>query len=1171
MTTAQEDHYHRRHHHHHHQPPTFIASSMATAPGIKLHNLSLPNLSWAHKSHNHRHLAADHGRVEKDDVGLGGGGDDKEEERNEVRQWNLRPRRVATLPPPTTSSGVEKFHDSKTVPSRKIIDDAASGSMLMKSSNNNNNNKSSATRVGALGGGSGGGHGSERQRKVVERRKLWISLSKEEIDEDVYALTGSRPRRPKKRPRTVQKLLDNVFPALYLVGMSAESYKGHDPQKRFGDASSNGGATVSNRLPVPHRQPNYTCKKVQEALKHLASIDPLELCNAAKVEYCRATRDLRSCGRYVKSVLKSCGHASLCEECSQRCDVCPICRIPLPKDGDRLHLRLYNECIEACLISRRCDDGLQDKEDGEKELLPDVQRLYSLFDVALENNLSSLICHYVTDVCMDESAVSNDPVVAFLLDEKVVKDWCKRTYKIILTELQEIYKLTVEELKGSLSLLLRFSVKLAGLANVLDVLESSFNGFASAKLNDLYHLQEKILKTKQHMEVVIWCARHNFLEDVRSRHTNIASWRSNFRERKSSAMKRAWPDLVINNATQSSGDNATLFIEEALANIDTEVGHTDDDGEEFPIAVLQQDNGSLFLRSKLEGLAGLYPFESLRAAIDLLFLCGSSDMVVPKQAIFLYYLYDWHWTLPEDKWREIVDDFAATFSITRHSLLESFVFYLLDDHTDEALQEACRLLPEISGPTVHPKVAQVLLERQNPDAALMVLRWSGRDEPRLVSLEEAVTTVRVRVECGLLTEAFMYQRSVCMKVKEHKSRDDSFQQASGETGYACWTWVQWVEALVTEICCLCIRRNLVDRMIELPWNFDEEKHLHKCLLDFAMDDPSSNIGSLLVVFYLQRYRYIEAYEVHDKLISLEQDIVSDEQVSMRMRSISHWRSTLVEKSIELLPDVLQRQLKSGKLPETVVPHSGEGCFPEQSIDAIRKEPPLTSLLLPPVDSSIDNAMDDVMPSPRDLLLNTSSKVAGSIFNHYNDHGNSGASVSRVGLFGEAEKPDGSIRKNFNFDISSTARHSSPSGTSPIRGVNSNISRKDRIMHLQNGSLNKTHNQNVYSHKVAAKPATPSRSNHGLFADFGQDSAMLGSIGSLTTKPDMPQIPFTNDSMDISWSHDDGGVSVEKANSNGGPRWRSDDSSDDDGRQNPVTAATHTRKKRGFRRDRLSRR
>ena len=56
---------------------------------------------------------------------------------------------------------------------------------------------------------------------------------------------------------------------------------------------------------------------------------------------------------------------------------------------------------------------------------------------------------------------------------------------------------------------------------------------------------------------------------------------------------------------------------------------------------------------------------------------------------FLYYLFDRHWPKPEEEWRPVIDDFAATFNITRHSLLESFTFYLLDDHTDDALQVTC--------------------------------------------------------------------------------------------------------------------------------------------------------------------------------------------------------------------------------------------------------------------------------------------------------------------------------------------------------------------------------------------------------------------------------------------------------------------------------------------------
>lgn len=52
-------------------------------------------------------------------------------------------------------------------------------------------------------------------------------------------------------------------------------------------------------------------------------------------------------------------------------------------------------------------------------------------------------------------------------------------------------------LKENLSLFLKFSVKLGGISNVIDVLESSFKGSLSAKLHDLHHLQESILKTKQ--------------------------------------------------------------------------------------------------------------------------------------------------------------------------------------------------------------------------------------------------------------------------------------------------------------------------------------------------------------------------------------------------------------------------------------------------------------------------------------------------------------------------------------------------------------------------------------------------------------------------------------------------------------------------------------------------
>jgi hypothetical protein len=41
----------------------------------------------------------------------------------------------------------------------------------------------------------------------------------------------------------------------------------------------------------------------------------------------------------------------------------------------------------------------------------------------------------ITDVCLDESAVSSDPLLAFLLDEVVIKDWCKRAVNALISEI----------------------------------------------------------------------------------------------------------------------------------------------------------------------------------------------------------------------------------------------------------------------------------------------------------------------------------------------------------------------------------------------------------------------------------------------------------------------------------------------------------------------------------------------------------------------------------------------------------------------------------------------------------------------------------------------------------------------------------------------------------------
>jgi hypothetical protein len=55
---------------------------------------------------------------------------------------------------------------------------------------------------------------SRARAEALDRARFSVTLTSEEIEEDIYAVTGARPRRrPRRRPRPVQKQLD-VSPSL---------------------------------------------------------------------------------------------------------------------------------------------------------------------------------------------------------------------------------------------------------------------------------------------------------------------------------------------------------------------------------------------------------------------------------------------------------------------------------------------------------------------------------------------------------------------------------------------------------------------------------------------------------------------------------------------------------------------------------------------------------------------------------------------------------------------------------------------------------------------------------------------------------------------------------------------------------------------------------------------
>lgn len=126
-----------------------------------------------------------------------------------MKPWNLRTRR-ARLDPEVIGieGGVDGISKSKPKP-KSSCSPVRNEEVKVKS-------------PCCLRGGGGGVVVGEKR----ERAKFSISLSKEEIAEDFLAITGHRMnRRPKKRPKTVQKRLDMLFPGLWLTEVNADMYK----------------------------------------------------------------------------------------------------------------------------------------------------------------------------------------------------------------------------------------------------------------------------------------------------------------------------------------------------------------------------------------------------------------------------------------------------------------------------------------------------------------------------------------------------------------------------------------------------------------------------------------------------------------------------------------------------------------------------------------------------------------------------------------------------------------------------------------------------------------------------------------------------------------------------------------------------------------------------------
>ncbi|KAA8541253.1 hypothetical protein F0562_025140 [Nyssa sinensis] len=143
------------------------------------------------------------------------------EELNSARPWNLRTRRAGCKAPNESGGG----------------GNGGKGANLRSEERHRNNCNSSPLRPegpmaiaksSRLRGLAAAATETQSVEKMENgpRAKFSISLRRGEVESDFLEMAGIRPpRRPKKRPKIVQKQLDSIFPGLWLTEITSDIYK----------------------------------------------------------------------------------------------------------------------------------------------------------------------------------------------------------------------------------------------------------------------------------------------------------------------------------------------------------------------------------------------------------------------------------------------------------------------------------------------------------------------------------------------------------------------------------------------------------------------------------------------------------------------------------------------------------------------------------------------------------------------------------------------------------------------------------------------------------------------------------------------------------------------------------------------------------------------------------
>ncbi|XP_029651707.1 protein ELYS isoform X1 [Octopus sinensis] len=296
---------------------------------------------------------------------------------------------------------------------------------------------------------------------------------------------------------------------------------------------------------------------------------------------------------------------------------------------------------------------------------------------------------------------------------------------------------------------------------------------------------------------------------------------------------------------------------------------------------------------KQDGGDELYPPPSISALLYIYLLEDVS--LITKHCVVGYFFLDLASLGEEDnsKLAAKVTAFSQIFSVPTETMNLITGFWFLD-HKDFEVAFYSLAKSSVFGQWQHRQVIKSLLYQEEYKLALQYLAVK---KPPLSSPEEIKLKLTTFLFNGMTAQAVEFYRSCCNQTN--------------------------AEDLISHIFLGCQQRKILGQLMKLPLTEAEEKWLE----NYLMASPELNSKEALVVYYLQRARYVDAIRLNEKLKSKDMSSLSE-----REKNMTSTRNIIVRNCLKLLPEIQRQYLHESNL------------IPKKRINRVTRPKPLSTVV-----------------------------------------------------------------------------------------------------------------------------------------------------------------------------------------------------------------------------------